>query len=130
MDIRLLNDKNAGLLNQMKIKRIHFAWDFPDDDLLPLFKKWRPLLKGGRSKYMVYVLVNFNSTLLQDLRRIYRLRDLGYDPYVMIYNKPNAPLNIKRLARYVNNYFIFRSPKVKNFKGYMMNIKSYRDSLK
>ena len=29
------------------------------------------------------------------LRRIYTLRDMGYDPYVMIYDKPNAPREIQ-----------------------------------
>ena len=45
----------------------------------------------------------------ENLYRIYTLRDLGYDPYVMIYDKPNAPKEIKQLQRWVNNKFIFRS---------------------
>ena len=35
----------------------------------------------------VYVLCGFDTTLEQDLDRIYTLRDLGYAPYVMIYDK-------------------------------------------
>ena len=45
----------------------------------------------------------------ENLYRIYTLRDLGYDPYVMIYDKPNAPREIKDLQRWCNNLFIFRS---------------------
>lgn len=32
---------------------------------------------------VVYVLTNFNSTMEQNLYRIYTLRDLGYAPYVL-----------------------------------------------
>ena len=58
---------------------------------------------------MVYCLTNFGSTLEEDCARIYILRELGYDPYVMIYDKPNAPKAIKNLQRWCNNKFIFRS---------------------
>ena len=33
---------------------------------------------------------------------------LGYDPYVMVYYKPNAPEQIRHLQRWVNNKFVFR----------------------
>ena len=36
-------------------------------------------------KLTVYVLCNFNTTIEQDLERIYTLRDLGYNPFVMLY---------------------------------------------
>ena len=42
------------------------------------------------------------------LYRIYPLRDMGYDPYVMVYDKPNAPKEIKRLQRWCNNRRIFK----------------------
>lgn len=41
--------------------------------------------------------------------RIYTLRDLGFDPHVMIYDKPNAPREIKRLQRWCNNRVVFKS---------------------
>ena len=53
----------------------------------------------------------------QDLYRIYTLRDLGYDPYVMVYNKPSAPKEIRHLQRWCNNKIIFNS--VKRFEDYM-----------
>ena len=67
-------------------------------------------------KLRVYVLTNFGSTHEQDLYRIYKLRDLGYDPYVMIYDRNNAQKLTKQLQRWVNNKFIFRS--VTNFENY------------
>ncbi len=93
----------------MRIKDIHFAWDNPEDDLEGKFREWA---KGFRRKSnigMVYILTNFGSTMEQNLHRIYTLRDMGFDPYVMIYDKPNAPLEIKRLQRWCNNKIIFKS---------------------
>ncbi|MEE1050195.1 MAG: hypothetical protein U0M60_22550, partial [Clostridia bacterium] len=57
----------------------------------------------------VYVLVNFGSSIAEDLYRIYNLRDWGFNPYVMIYNKQNAPQIKRDLQRWCNNKFIFRS---------------------
>ena len=45
----------------------------------------------------------------ENLHRIYTLRDLGYDPDVMIYDKPHAPKELKRLQRWVNSPWIFRT---------------------
>lgn len=44
---------------------------------------------------------------------------MGYDPYVMIYDKPNAPRIIKDLQRWVNNKIIFNS--CKTFDNYLEN---------
>jgi hypothetical protein len=41
----------------------------------------------GKDRCGVYVLTNFWSTTEQDLHRIYTLRQYGYVPYVMIYDK-------------------------------------------
>lgn len=109
LDIRLLNDDDIADINKMRLRTLHFAWDNPEDDLEDKFKIFA---KGFRRKSnigMVYCLTNYNSTLEQDLYRIYTLRDMGYDPYVMIYNKPNAPKEIKRLQRWCNNKFIFKT---------------------
>ena len=57
----------------------------------------------------MYILTNFNSTMEENLHRVYTVRNLGYDPYVMIYNKPSAPKEIRRLQRWVNNKIIFRA---------------------
>ena len=115
LDIRLLNEDDLEDLNQMRLKRLHFAWDNPNEDLEPLFRKFA---KGFRRKNagMVYVLTGFNSTHEQDLHRIYVLRDLGFDPYVMIYNKPDAPQETRYLQRWCNNKIIFRT--VPNFNDY------------
>lgn len=118
LDIRLTNNRNIALLNRIKIKEIHFAWDNPKDDLKPYFEQYKALAKHKPhgSYGAVYCLTNFGSDIEEDLYRIYTLRDLGYDPYVMIYDKPNAPKEIKDLQRWVNNRKIFRS--CKSFEEY------------
>lgn len=117
LDIRLLNDDDLADINKMRLRTLHFAWDNPKDDLE---QKFRNFAKGFRRKSnigMVYCLTNFNSTMEENLYRIYTLRDLGYDPYVMIYDKPNAPKEIKRLQRWCNNKIVFKS--CKKFEDYV-----------
>ena len=57
----------------------------------------------------VYVLTNFNTTTEQDLYRIYKLKEMEFDPYVMIFDKPKAPRVTRLLQRWVNNKIIFRA---------------------
>lgn len=122
LDIRLTTEQNITLINQLKVKEIHFAWDNAKDDLKPYFERYRDLAKHKpHGRYgTVYCLTNFGSTMEENLYRIYTLRDLGYDPYVMVYDKPNAPREIKDLQRWCNNRFIFRS--CENFYDYRQGV--------
>ena len=47
--------------------------------------------------------------MLDALERVYILRSLRFDPYVMIYNKPSAPDELKDLQRWCNNKIIFNA---------------------
>lgn len=118
LDIRLLDDEDMADLEQMRLKNVHFAWDNPKLDLSEKFAEYARI--GKKNKHgrfgTVYILTNFNSTMQENLHRIYTVRDLGYDPYVMIYNKPSAPKEIRRLQRWVNNSATFW--KVKRFEDY------------
>lgn len=109
LDIRLLNGEDCEDINQMRVKRLHFAWDNAEEDLRENFKDFALGYKRKSDIATVYVLTNFNSTMEQNLYRIYTLRDLGFKPYVMIYNKPSAPKEIRQLQRWVNNKFIFNA---------------------
>ena len=111
-DARFLTERNIEALNKVKIKMIHFAWDLMEQSEAVL-KGLNLYAKHGnitdvRSR-RVYVLTNFNTTMEENLYRIYTLKDMGFDPYVMVYDKPNAPKEIRRLQRWVNNKYIFRS---------------------
>ena len=120
LDIRLLNEEDINDLNRMKLRTIHFAWDNPKDDLEDKFKDFAKRFRRKSNIAMVYVLTNFNSTMEENLHRIYTLRDMGYDPYVMIYNKPNAPHEIMELQRWCNNKIVFGS--CKKFEDYSRRI--------
>ena len=109
LDIRFLTDKGAEQLSKMKTEILHFAWDNYEMKTYDKLKEMRPKLKKRGRALMVYVLVNYNTTLEQDLERIYKLKELDYDPYVMIYDKPNAPKILWKLQRWCNNKYVFRS---------------------
>lgn len=109
LDVRLLTDKGAAQLNEMKTSMIHFAWDNYEMGTYEKLKRIRPLLNKASRNIRVYVLTNFNTTTGQDLERIYKLKELGYDPFVMIYDKPNAPAVTKKLQRWCNNKYVFYS---------------------
>lgn len=118
LDIRFLTDKGAEQLNQMKTSMIHFAWDNYEFQTYEKLKRFRPAIKKDVRKLRVYVLTNFNTTHEQDLERIYKLKEIDCDPYVMIYDKPNAPMNTRRLQRWCNNKFIFRTcDRFEDYKG-------------
>lgn len=123
LDIRLTTEKNIELINSIKVKEIHFAWDNPKDDLTPFFERYKALATHKpHGRYgTVYVLVNFDSTMEENLYRIYTLRDMDFDPFVMVYDKPNASREIKDLQRWCNNKFIFR--KCNNFYDYKKGVR-------
>lgn len=120
LDIRMMTEEKAQMLSQIKVKELHFAWDrYEDKDkVLPkletLAKHIKSLMQGHRA--IVYTLVNFDTTLEQDLERIYTLRDMGYWPYVMIYDKEHCASVYIKLSRWVNNRFVFA--KTERFEDY------------
>ena len=123
LDIRLMTEEKAKMLSKVRIKEIHFAWDrYEDKDkVLPKLKLFADIASPNIHKKqvhnaIVYTIVNFSTTLEQDLERIYTLRDMGYWPYVMIYDKEHCKRVYKDLARWVNNRFIFAS--CKRFEDY------------
>lgn len=111
LDIRMITEEKAIMLNQLKVKEWHFAWDrYEDKDyILPKFELFSKYNKLSVNDSMVYVLVNYNTTIEQDLERIYTLRQLGYWAYVMVYDKANLPKKDihKKIQRWVNNRWIF-----------------------
>lgn len=121
LDARLLTPENIAAIRRIKIKDIHFAWDLMKNSKrvvngLNLWKRYGKKNRHGKWG-TIYVLTNFNTTMAENLYRIYKLRDMGFDPYVMVYDKPNAPTEIRRLQRWCNNKVIFGS--CKRFEDYV-----------
>lgn len=110
LDVRLLNDRTAKMIQGLRVKRIHFAWDGTDDLTLQFtrasayFGKW---IRAHR--VTVYVLVNYGTSLDWDLHRVLKLRDLGFDPFVMVYDKKHAPHITRKFARWCNMKSVFKS---------------------
>lgn len=122
VDIRLMTEEKAEMIKRIKIKSIHFAWDRYEDKekIVPKFKAFREITGWDRGKMAVYVLTNFDTTFEQDLERIYRLRDMGYSPFVMIYDKEHLQKGhkLRHLQRWVNNRIIFNScRRFEDYKG-------------
>lgn len=119
LDVRFCNKDIVDLLNEIRLKVIHFAWDNYEFNTYKKLKEVRQWLNKNWQNCRVYVLCNFNTTHEEDLDRIYKLRDIGYDPYVMIYDKPHAPLKTREMQRWCNAKWCFRQ--CENFDDYNPN---------
>ena len=130
LDIRMMNEEKAEMLSQIPIKAIHFAYDrIEDKDFIePKFKVFRQKSKVNPHDLQVFVLTGDRERRVteDDLHRIYWLKENGYAPYVMIYEKYDLPKGheLKKLQRYVNNRQIFWS--CENFDYYLKNERKYR----
>ena len=109
LDVRLLTKEDAELINKIHTSMIHFAWDSYEQKTYQCLINARQWINKRSRDVRVYVLTNFSTTTEQDLERIYTIREIGFDPFVMIYNKPNAPTVTKRIQRWCNDKWIFRT---------------------
>lgn len=123
IDARTLTEEKIELLKRIKLKHVHFALDNPKDTKVVIEKLTllKNITEWKRGKVSVYVLVNFGSTLEEDLERVYKIKELGFNPYIMIYDKDKLPKKhiLRKLQRYVNNKFIFWSDKCRSFDDYL-----------
>lgn len=120
IDIRIMTEEKAEMIKKLRVESVHFAWDRYEDKemIIPKFKAFKEVTGWAARKTSVYVLVNFNTTIKQDLERVYTLRDLDYDPYIMVYDKDKTKGDdpVRLLQRWVNNRKIFKT--IHNFEDY------------
>lgn len=50
LDIRLLTDQDIEIINKMRLRTLHFAWDNLTENLLPLFKEFSKNLEENRTR--------------------------------------------------------------------------------
>jgi len=125
LDIRFLNNEMIELLKTMRIKRFHFAYDRLVDSKtieqnLINFRDKTGYHKPSHNNVTVYVLVNYETSLAEDLYRLQFIRKLGFQPYVMIYNKHDLIKGKSiyfKLQRWVNNPPFFW--KYSDFEAYL-----------
>lgn len=129
LDVRLLTEENIELIKQIKLKMVHFAWDNIKDEkiIVSKLKLFKEKTKIDKRKAAVYVLTNFNSTFDEDLYRVYTIRALGMEPFVMVYEKQTAPEEVKKLQRWVNNRIIWFSDETATFEDYREGAKRIRE---
>lgn len=109
LDIRFVNEENIELINSLRIKMIHFAFDrWQDKEIveskLRFFREHSAL---DHHKIMVYILCNYDTTFDQDLYRVNLCRELDMQPYPMIYDKAHCDKKYRRLQRWCSP-FIFQ----------------------
>jgi hypothetical protein len=128
LDIRMMTDEKAEMLKRIKIKHVNFAWDRYEDKeiILPKLKQFKQITQWDFRKMGVYVLCNFNTSFEQDIERVMTLRELGFMPYVMLYQKESIPRGhlLKKLQRWTNNRFIWTQ--VETFDEYLDYMKGER----
>lgn len=121
LDIRLVNEKNLELLRQIRIEKPHFAYDrFEDKAIIePKMRMVRKITGWSRNNVRptVFILVNYNTTLQQDIDRIQFCRGLEWTPYPMIYDKEHAAPVYKKLQRWCNNFIFWNTPRFEDYKG-------------
>lgn len=132
LDIRLIDDDDIDDINEMRIKQIHFAWDNPRENLENKFAKFAERYRKKSDKGMVYILTNFDSSIDEDLYRVYTLKRLGFKPYVMIYDKTHADIEHRRLQGWCNNKILFnKTPRFEDvrWKGDTISVERERRGL-
>lgn len=122
LDIRFMTKEKAEMLSQIKLDKIHFAWDrYEDKDMIiPRFETFRRQSKIRQKDLQVYVLCGDREKRVrdEDLFRIDWLRQNGYAPFVMLYDKKNIPKgnDLYRLQTWVNNrWFFWKVPSFAEF---------------
>lgn len=121
LDIRLINDENLEILKDMRLDGIHFAFDrWEDKDIVEAklreFKE-KTGFNRSRGRVSVYILVNFDTTLEQDIYRIQLCRELDFTPCPMIYDKEHCDRVYRRLQRWCNNYIFWKTPTFEKYSG-------------
>ena len=117
LDVRLITDRNLELLRLIPMKYIHLAYDRIQDKAIvePKLKAFKEATGYNHRKVMVYILVNYDTTLEQDIERIQFCRTLEWSPYPMIYDKEHADPVYRKLQRWCNNFIFW---KCKTFEEY------------
>lgn len=111
LDARFINEEVAGLLKDIKIDKVHFAFDYMKNEkaIVKGLQTYKKICKTRENNAIVYMLTNYDTTIEEDLRRLRLIQECGFLPDVRIYRKPTAPKVLRDLQRWCNNRILYRS---------------------
>lgn len=111
LDARFITEEAAYALTKIKIKMVHFAFDFMKNEkqIINGLRTFKKISGISDNKAVVYILTNYDTTIEEDLYRVHMVKECGYLPDIRIYRKQTAPQILKDLQRWCNNRFIYRS---------------------
>lgn len=113
LDARFINEKNLEILSRIKIKTLHFAFDFMKNEkrIIEGLKLAKGKLNISDRDAIVYMLTNFDTTIKDDLYRVLAIKKCGFAPDVRIYRKTSLPKRhiLRDLQRWCNNRALYRS---------------------
>lgn len=113
LDARFINERNAELLKQINISMLHFAFDFMKNEkrIVEGLKIAKEVLEISERNAIVYMLTNYDTTIEQDLYRVEKIKEVGFQPDVRIYRKESLPDRhiLRDLQRWCNNRFLYHS---------------------
>jgi hypothetical protein len=115
LDARFITEENLEVLSRIKIKTIHFAFDFMKNEkrIIKGLELAKEKLGIDDRKAIVYMLTNFDTSIKEDIYRVKAIKNAGYIPDVRIYRKTSLPKRhiLRDLQRWCNNRVLFRSCK-------------------
>jgi hypothetical protein len=113
LDARFVNEENLALLKQIDIEMLHFAFDFMkfEKQIIKGLALAKEILQISDRDCIVYMLTNYDTTIEEDLYRVKKISELGFQPDVRIYRKNSLPEThvLRDLQRWCNNKFLYRS---------------------
>ena len=111
LDARFITEDVVQFLNRMKVKNIHFAFDFMRNEqaILKGLACFNQNYEKSHWNLNCYVLTNYDTSLEEDWYRVRKITELGFHPDVRIYQKGTQPQFLTDLARWSNNRMIFNS---------------------
>lgn len=111
LDARFVTEEAAGLLKQIKIDKVHFAFDYMKNEkaIVKGLQTYKRVCGTRENNAIVYMLTNYDTTIEEDLYRLRMIKQCGFLPDVRIYRKPAAPQILRDLQRWCNNRILYRS---------------------
>lgn len=117
LDARFITEDVVAVLNVMKVRNIHFAFDFMKNEqaILKGLACFNDNYKKSRWNLNCYILTNYDTTPEEDWYRVRKVQELGFHPDVRVYQKGTQSQFLTDLQHWSNNRIIFNSTSFEDF---------------